>query len=298
MDRPRAVPILGIQRETARHFTLTFRDPLLAASHPGQFAMLWIPGVDEVPMALGESPAPGTCSIVVDEIGNGTKALGKMTPGELIGVRGPYGNRFPAAEGRTLLVGGGIGVPPLVLVAQEAKQAKRKATGALAHEGHGQAAASNASRRATVEFVIGARSGDLLAGLASVERWSDKVHVCTDDGSRGAKGYTTDVAAKLMQSQPFDVVMTCGPEVMMEKVVDLATKHKVPVYASIERYMKCGIGICDQCTLGPGIRLCREGPILSGEQLKICPEFGQEMRAPDGSRVPMHAGGGHGLLRA
>lgn len=268
MDRPRAVPILGIQRETARHFTLTFRDPLLAASHPGQFAMLWIPGVDEVPMALGEAPGAGTCSIVVDEIGNGTKALGKMKPGELIGVRGPYGNRFPAAEGRVLLVGGGIGVPPLVLVAQEAKQAKRKAT---------------------IDFVIGARSGDLLAGLASVERWSDEVHVCTDDGSRGAKGYTTDVAANLMQSQEFDAVMTCGPEVMMQKVVDLAAKHKVPVYASLERYMKCGIGICDQCTLGPGVRLCREGPVLSGEQLKACPEFGHEMRAPDGSRVPMHA---------
>ena len=267
MDRPRAVPILGIQRETARHFTLTFRDPALAAAAPGQFLMLWVPGVDEVPMALGETPAPGVCSIVVDEIGNGTKALGRMKPGDLVGVRGPYGNRFPAASGNVLLVGGGIGVPPLVLVAQEAKQAKRGAK---------------------VHFVIGARSSDLLAGLASVERWSDKVHVCTDDGSRGHKGYTTDVAAKLLETERFDAVMTCGPEVMMEKVVALAAKRGVPVFASLERYMKCGIGICDQCTLGPGVRLCREGPILDGEQLKLCPEFGHEMRAPDGSRIPMH----------
>jgi dihydroorotate dehydrogenase electron transfer subunit len=230
--------------------------------------MLWVPGVDEIPMALGETPAPGVASIVVDEIGNGTKALGKMKPGDLVGVRSPYGNRFPAAEGRTLLVGGGIGVPSLVLVAQEAKQAKRGAS---------------------LDFGSGARSGDLLAGLASVGRWRDKVHVCTDDGSRGTKGFMTDLAAKLLESHAFDAVMTCGPEIMLKKVVDLAEKRKVPVYASLERYMKCGIGICDQCTLGPGVRLCREGPILSGEQLKMCPEFGHEMRAPDGSRVPMHA---------
>lgn len=262
------MPIVGIQRETARHFTLTFRDPALAAGQPGQFLMLWVPGVDEIPMALGEVPGPGVCSIVVDEIGNGTKALGKMKPGDLIGVRGPYGNRFPSPEGRTLLVGGGIGVPPLVLVAQEAKQAKR---------------------HATIDFVIGGRSADLLAGLASVEKWSDKVHVSTDDGSRGHKGYATDVAAKLLAAERYDAVMTCGPEIMMKKVVDAATSARVPVYASLERYMKCGIGICDQCTLGPGVRLCREGPILSGEHLKACPEFGHEMRAPDGSRVPMHS---------
>lgn len=268
MDRPRGTPILDLVRDTPRHFTITFRDPVTAAAKPGQFVMLWVPGVDEVPMAVGEIPTPGVASIVVDEIGNGTRALAQMKPGDIIGVRGPYGTRFPPLRGRVLLVGGGIGVPPLVLAAQEAKRARSDCT---------------------IDFVIGGRSAELLAGLASLERWSDRVHVTTDDGTRGAKGYATAAAERLVEQHRFDQVLTCGPEVMMKKVVDLANARGVSAWASLERYMKCGIGICDACTMGAGLRLCRDGPVLDAATLARCPEFGKEARAPDGSRVPLHA---------
>jgi dihydroorotate dehydrogenase electron transfer subunit len=105
------------------------------------------------------------------------------------------------------------------------------------------------------------------------------IEVTTDDGSEGFFGFTTQRMEQLIQDkdQQFDLVITCGPEVMMKKVVELAVKAQIPVQASLERYMKCGIGICDACAIN-GYQVCRDGPVFNGEHLAKLEEFGKHQR--------------------
>jgi dihydroorotate dehydrogenase electron transfer subunit len=94
------------------------------------------------------------------------------------------------------------------------------------------------------------------------------------------------LADKLLERFSFDQVLTCGPEKMMKAIVDLAAKKDVPVQASLERYMKCGIGICDACVLDDKL-VCADGPIFTGEELAASEEFGRWRRAKDGRRIPV-----------
>jgi len=112
------------------------------------------------------------------------------------------------------------------------------------------------------------------------------LYVATDDGSAGHHGFVSDVAAKLLDDGRFDMVITCGPEVMMKKVVDLANAKGVRVQASLERYMKCGIGICDACAFDDKL-VCLDGPVFDGEVLAASEDFGKFRRDKSGRRIPI-----------
>jgi dihydroorotate dehydrogenase electron transfer subunit len=93
--------------------------------------------------------------------------------------------------------------------------------------------------------------------------------VCTDDGSYGIKGTTVTLMGKLVRDESFDCVYTCGPELMMKAVLDISNQNSIPVQASLERYMKCGIGICGSCCLDSSL-VCQDGTVFDGRQLSRC----------------------------
>lgn len=262
MDSLRTVPILDVVRESSRHVVLTFRDEALTHYEPGQFVMVWVPGVDEVPMALwGGNGAP--YKILVEGKGDATRVLVAMKPGDLIGIRGPYGRPFRSRGRRVLIVVGGTGTSPLVPLVERGKG------------------------KAEFEVVIGGRSKEFLLLRTEYERAGARVHIATDDGSLGFHGRAPDLAKQLLDRMKFDEVLTCGPERMMKAVVDLARDRHVPVQASLERWMKCAVGICDAC-LVDGVRLCRDGPVLEGPVLFTLQDFGAFERDPSGTRRPLH----------
>ena len=111
--------------------------------------------------------------------------------------------------------------------------------------------------------------------------------LCTDDGSFGKKGFATDALREVLSAHPeIRVVYTCGPELMMKKVVDLCNERKIDCEASVERYMKCGFGICGNCLINDRI-ICTEGPVFSGLRLAEMSEFGQSARLKTGRKVPL-----------
>ena len=215
MDRPRTVPVQRVVRNSSRHVTLFFRDPALAGYEPGQFAMVWAPGVDEVPMAIWGGH-DGLFRILVEAKGDCTRALAAKGPGDLIGVRGPYGRPFRPAEGRLLVVVGGTGTSPLVPLCERAPPGT------------------------DIDVVVGARSREFLLLVDEFEAAGARVHPATDDGSHGFHGRAPDLARRLLQQGAYDQVLTCGPELMMKVVVDAAREGGVPVQASVERDPKFG----------------------------------------------------------
>lgn len=256
MIRVLVVPIEKMEREV--HHTITYRFRADFAVAPGQFVMVWIPRHDELPMAVSYLENPK--GITVQAVGDASTAFAGFQEGQKVGIRGPFGNAFRPRGGRALFVAGGSGMASVIAAIEAfAKQGVEVAT------------------------ALGARTADELIFEERAKRFGT-VHVATDDGSRGHHGFVTDVAAELMDSGRWDQVVTCGPEKMMKKVVDASLARKVPVDASLERYMKCGIGICDACAID-GQLVCFDGPIFTGEQLAVIPDFGRWRRDKSGRRI-------------
>ncbi|MCI4352435.1 MAG: dihydroorotate dehydrogenase electron transfer subunit [Thermoplasmata archaeon] len=239
--------------------TLRFRFPPPAA--PGQFVMIWIPGDDELPMSLSYTGDPK--GVTIKAMGSSSRGALSIADGTLVGIRGPYGNRFDLSPSRVLLVGGGSGTAVLAPAAE--------------------AAARKGSR---IVAALGATTGAELLFEDRLRAIAESVEVATDDGSVGHHGYVTDVSRRLLSEQSFDAVWTCGPEVMMQKVIAAALPRQIPVFCSMERQMKCAMGMCDACALGP-YHVCTDGPVFPSHQLTALPEFGRTKRDSSGRRVPL-----------
>ncbi len=244
--------------ETPSTVTLRFTDPTPA--RPGQFVMVWVPGVDELPMSLAYAGDPK--GITVKVMGEASGRIQSISPGTLLGVRGPYGNAFDLSPRRLLAVGGGSGTAVLA-----------PAIEALVERGGDAVAALGATTASELLFA------DRLRDAGAV------VHLATDDGSAGAPGFVTGVVEGLLRHQTFDAVWTCGPEVMMRKVVLAGRTAGIPTFCSVERWMKCGLGLCDACALGP-YHVCIDGPVFPGETLLAAPGFSEFYRDASGRRRP------------
>ncbi len=268
LERPRITRLEAIEWETERHATIRFFDDAIAQSPSGTFCMVWVPGVDEVPMGTGTTDEDGRVTLTVEAKGDCTKALLALSVGDRIGVRGPYGTGFklPDAPAKVCFVGGGTGIAPMARGAQQAHAA-----------GH------------DVTVVSGARSENLLLLHSHLGKQQDagalRYEPCTDDGTLGFDGYTTQKLAALGETT-FDAVYACGPEGMMVRVVQQCKDAGVFCQASLERYMKCAVGICDACTVGDGLRVCVEGPVMDAECLDKVPEFGVGHRDSAGIMHP------------
>lgn len=239
--------------------TVTLRFPWSSPARPGQFVMVWIPGDDELPMSLSYPDGP-LGGVTVKAMGATSRAIQRLRPGDRIGIRGPYGRPFDLTPGRVLVVAGGSGAAVLAPAAEAARAA-----------GH------------SVDVALGAVTASELLFRGRFERMGARTEVATDDGSEGTRGFVTPVAERLLGDQPYDVLWTCGPEVMMRRVADLADRHEVPVICSVERQMKCALGLCDACALGP-LHVCVDGPVLPWERLRDLEEFGRSFRDAAGRR--------------
>ncbi len=247
--------------ETPTVRTLMFSDDLLSNVLPGQFAMVWIPGVNELPMSVMVTEEKGKAALTVRKRGVSSTALYDLQVGSLIGVRGPYGNAFTVKDGKILLVGGGTGLVPLMRLAKFAKPANE------------------------VIILMGSKTKDevFFEDMANriLEKNKHQVIVCTEDGSYGQKGFVTDVMEKLVADTTFDGIYTCGPEIMMHKVVQMANAKNTFVEASLERMMKCGIGMCGSCCMDD-VLVCHDGTVFDGAFLAKSKEFGHTHRSKSG----------------
>jgi len=258
MIKAQIVPLLDVVRES--HHTTSYRFRADFGGEPGQFIMVWIPRHDELPMALSYlGPVKG---ITVHAYGDATKAFAAFKPGDRIGVRGPYGNTFRLEGERVLAVAGGTGMASLIAAIE-----------AFAQQG------------AHVTTALGAKTAEELL-FADRAAAAGETHISTDDGSRGFHGFVPVLAEKLLERHRYDQVVACGPERMMKLVLDAASKRGIPTQASVERYMKCGIGICDACAFD-GKLVCVDGPVFSGEVLAVSEDFGKFRRDKSGRRVPI-----------
>ncbi len=242
----------------------TFILPNALNSRPGQFVMLWLPGAGEKPISIsGEKN--GKFSVTVCAVGPVSKAMYKLKKGDKLGFRGPFGTHYTIPKDSTSIavVGGGYGSAPLAYLSEVAIAQGKK-----------------------VYFIEGARNKARLLFAERMKKAGAEVLLSTDDGSEGIKGYSTDVLKNLLKTHKIDKVFTCGPEIMMKKVAEISQKFKIKCEISMERYMKCGIGLCGQCAVDElGICLCKEGPILPGEKALSLKEFGSYRRDSTGKKV-------------
>jgi len=232
----------------------------------GQFVMLWMPGVDEVPMSIGWQ-TDEEFHLTIANAGDCTKAIHeKIKAGDKLGIRGPYGNPFTYKNYKNiLLVGGGCGTPPMLNLAQRATE-----------------------NGLNVTVLLGGRTKEHLLFTDKFKSLGCKLHVATDDGSEGHEGFVTDVLEKELEKGGYDCVYTCGPEIMMVKTAQLAQDFNIDSQVSMERYMKCGFGICGQCCMDDsGIRMCKEGPVLDGIRALKHPEFGKYKRDSAGVKTDL-----------
>ncbi len=251
---PRVVPIRGIVTENSKTKTFVLDDCILDAT-PGQFVMVWIPGLDEKPFALVKRE-PITLTIAA--VGPFTRAMHALKVGDRIGWRGPYGRGFDLdGDSETLMIGGGYGVAALYFAAAELQR-----------------------RNISVTIAIGGRTAEDILLEEPLRALGVNVEIATEDGSRGVRGLVTDAARESLSHAKR--IFACGPEAMLVAVTRVALARNIPAQLSTERYMKCGFGICGQCTLS-GKLVCSDGPVFTAQELAQLPEFGRVYRDPCGA---------------
>jgi len=267
INKRRIVQIEETIAETPTVKTLVFKDSLSYSAKPGQFLMIWIPRVEEIPMSVMINSKEGYAAVTIRKFGFGSTALFDRKKGDLIGLRGPYGNKFTIRKNykKILIIGGGTGLVPLLRLASYISKKKIKSTIVMGARTREEVFFEKLTRKILDE------TGSLLV-------------VCTDDGSYGIKGSTVSVMSKLVRDDTIDCVYTCGPELMMKRVVELSNQNSLPVQASLERYMKCGIGICGSCCLDSSL-VCQDGTIFNEKQLSKMLDFGISYRDKDGQKV-------------
>lgn len=211
-------------------------------ARPGQYVMVWVPGLNEKPFGV-VNPDPLTLSIA--RVGPMTEIIHKLKVRDKITFRGPYGQSFNVKNGKLLLVGGGYGVVPLYFLASIISPKKRK----------------------QITVIIGARTKKELPFVNKFKKLGCKVLVTTDDGSSGFKGFTTQLAEKILEKEKFNTIYSCGPMVMMKKIAQISRVKKIFCQVSLESFFKCGgYGICGECCYD-GLIVCREGPVVDGKVL-------------------------------
>jgi dihydroorotate dehydrogenase electron transfer subunit len=246
---------------------------------PGQFFMIRAPGVTSPllgrPFALydvwlDQSGNPAGIDIAYLVVGKMTGLMATWTAGDRVEVWGPLGNGFPVSNGeRLLLVAGGIGNTPFPAVAREALGLYR----------YGRRAPVAAPATEKITFCYGVRSAEYLAGLEDFAAMNVDTRLATDDGSRGHKGFVTELVAEVLQdcSATNTRIYCCGPEPMMHAVARLAKAQNVRCWLSLETPMACGFGACFSCVTRVKQpdgewdyrRTCVEGPIFPAEQLAL-----------------------------
>jgi NAD(P)H-flavin reductase len=254
---PHPTRVIEAFGETADVVTLAVEKTEGFSSRPGQFNMLSLPGIGDIPISIA-----GTSDSAIEHtirgVGAVSRALTELLPGSWLGLRGPFGSAWPMqeAEGRdVVLIAGGIGMAPL--------------RGAM------RQLAAAPDRYPRVRLLYGTRSPEDIVYDKEILGWMQlphvKAHVTVDKGSRRWAG-NVGVVTKLMRRKytpPDGIYLLCGPEVMMRFALAELEKAGVPhenIYVSMERNMKCALGMCGRCQYGPYF-ICKDGPVFRYDQI-------------------------------
>lgn len=226
---------------------------LAKAAEVGQFANIAAEGKTlRRPISICEiDKEAGTLRFVFEVRGKGTEIIARTNVGDTLDILGPLGNGFRVPEGkRVIVVGGGIGVPPLLGIAK--------------HSG------------SSCTAILGFRSYDRIILDKEFERYGANVALCTDDGSVGFNGLVTVPLENTLNNVGADLVCACGPEPMIKAVIAVCDKLNVPCQVSLEQRMGCGVGACVVCscmTVRNGqeyyARVCKDGPVFDSKEVKF-----------------------------
>ena len=233
-------------------FLLVAESPAVARQcAPGQFVMLRLTSMADPllrrPISIaGADAKQGTLKLICRVVGHGTELLSTTQPGDTLDIMGPLGSGFELSGRKPLLVGGGIGLAPLLYVAESYCPEP-------------------------VEVLAGGRSHDELFWVELFKQTCRKVHVSTDDGSMGICGTCADALPDLLKNGGYDMLLTCGPRPMMQRVAAEAAKAGIRTQISLEERMACGLGACRACTCsasdGTARQVCKDGPVFWAEEV-------------------------------
>ncbi|AGA33827.1 2-polyprenylphenol hydroxylase and related flavodoxin oxidoreductase [Thioalkalivibrio nitratireducens DSM 14787] len=259
-DRPFEVEVVERVEETPTIYTLhlRFTDPGIERSYrcqPGQFNMLYLYGVGEIPISIVSDPdSRGPVEHTIRSVGRVTRGMEMLRVGDRIGLRGPYGRGWPLqeAEGRDVVfVTGGLGCAPLVSLIRYVVERRE--------------------RFGRIVILQGVKHSDDLIWRRQYERWQRlpdvQVLLASDVGGPNwpySVGRVTVLFSQAAIDPDRSIVMLCGPEVMMKSSIERLLAIGVPpevIWLSIERNMQCGIGHCGHCQLGPYF-VCHDGPVF------------------------------------
>ncbi len=258
------VPFLieKVTDELADCFTLTLNSPRDSASFPflpGQFNMLYVFGHGEVPISMSGDPAcPEKLVHTVRSVGSITAALQKLKVGDTVGVRGPFGSAWPLkeAEGKNILImAGGLGLAPL--------------RGAIYH------LLANKNQYGSLTLLYGTRTPDTVIFTAELKQWAKDMDVAiTVDSAKPNWEGRIGVVTNLLDSRFIDpantIALLCGPEIMMRFCAHALLDKGISsaqIYVSMERNMKCALGLCGRCQYGPYF-ICKNGPVFSFDKVE------------------------------
>lgn len=249
--------VLSNKKICEDHFIMELDAPALGKNAlPGQFVNVKTDNAAEqllrIPLGIHCINKRGV-SLLYKTVGKGTKELSKKKEKESINILGPLGNGFEInkKEKNSVLVSGGHGIAPLYALCEELKKKKGK-----------------------IELFVGATTKDQLVCLDKFRKLGVNLHIATDDGSKGHKGYVTELLESYLKrgSGPGvrGSIYACGPKPMLKEVSRVSKKNKIPAQISVDEYMACGIGVCLGCAINTidGYKLvCKDGPVFDAQEI-------------------------------
>ena len=240
--------ILSNNEVAEKIFRMTVESPELAdSSRAGQFVQVKISDEFTLRRPLGiASAVDGKVKIFYRAVGRGTEILSTRQAGESLNILGALGNGFSTYGGKILLVGGGMGLAPLLCAAE----------------------------KFSADVLIGGRtSSEVTFWQEEFRLHVEKIFITTDDGSYHQKGFVTDLLPEILSTENYSAILTCGPEIMMRGVARLAKERNLPCEVSFEKRMACGLGACLSCsidTAGGRKKVCKDGPIFNAKEVFDC----------------------------
>jgi dihydroorotate dehydrogenase electron transfer subunit len=243
---------------TGHHLLQLHCPEVAAAARPGQFVHVRVTGTYDpllrrpISVMLADARV-GDIELLVRTVGRGTDILAALPAGSFVDLMGPLGNGFELLHRgqEPLLVAGGVGVAPLIFLADVFQ---------MAPGGH------------YVRGLLGAATQDALACWQEFAGRCEEFEAATEDGSAGEQGLVTDLLAPHLERGGIAAVYTCGPRPMMAKVAAICAQAKVPCWASLEQFMGCGIGACLGCVVPTYLeprhrRVCTDGPVFDASTI-------------------------------